>query len=270
MSEQALPSRTQLVLIPSFNTGGPRLVQTVRDARRHWSPVWVVVDGSTDGSAEAILAEAGAGADLRVFVLPRNLGKGAAILHGAEEAMRQGFTHVLTMDSDGQHPADRIPEFMQLAAAHRGSMILGDPIFDESAPSIRVRGRRLSNWWVHVETLWGGIGDSLFGFRVYPLSDLVAVMHSTRYARRFDFDAEAAVRLFWRGIAAVNCRVPVRYLRADEGGVSQFRYVRDNCLLTWMHLRLVAGFLLRLPLLAARRLRAGNPMPNEDEERATR
>jgi hypothetical protein len=44
----------------------------------------------------------------------------------------------------------------------------------------------------------------------------------------------------------------VRYLRAEEGGVSHFRYFRDNVLLTWMHVRLVFGFLLRLPVLLAR------------------
>ena len=47
----------------------------------------------------------------------------------------------------------------------------------------------------------------------------------------------------------VNLPAPVRYFRPEEGGVSHFNYVRDNALLTWMHLRLFFGFLLRLPLL---------------------
>jgi hypothetical protein len=65
--------------------------------------------------------------------------------------------------------------------------------------------------------------------------------------RRFDFDPEAAVRLSWRGVRAVNLPAPVRYLSAAEGGVSHFRYLRDNALLTWMHTRLALGRLLRLP-----------------------
>ena len=76
--------------------------------------------------------------------------------------------------------------------------------------------------------------------------------------RRFDFDTEAVVRLAWRGVRPINVDAPVRYLRADEGGVSHFRYGRDNALLTWMHLRLVLGFALRLPSLVARRI-AGRP-----------
>jgi hypothetical protein len=71
--------------------------------------------------------------------------------------------------------------------------------------------------------------------------------------RRFDFDVEAAVKLVWAGLAPINQPAPVRYLRPEEGGVSHFRYVRDNALLTWMHVRLMVGFIVRLPVLAARR-----------------
>jgi hypothetical protein len=72
--------------------------------------------------------------------------------------------------------------------------------------------------------------------------------------RRFDFDAEVAVRLCWRGLTPRNMPAPVRYFRPEEGGVSHFNYLRDNALLTWMHMRLFIGFWLRLPLLAWRRL----------------
>ncbi len=133
-----------------------------------------------------------------------------------------------------------------------GAMILGVPVFAADAPALRRQGRRISNWWANLETLWAGIGDSLFGFRVYPVAELRAVMEAHRWMRRFDFDPEAAVRLCWRGVPLVNLPAPVRYLRACEGGVSHFRYGRDNALLTWMHIRLMLGFLPRLPYLAWR------------------
>jgi glycosyltransferase involved in cell wall biosynthesis len=217
----------------------------------------VVVDGSDDGSASPLQAAAASDAGLRVMVLPNNQGKGAAVLHGMAAAAAAGFTHALTMDADGQHPADAIPRFMALSAARPTAMVLGEPVFGPEAPMVRVRGRRLSNACVNLETLWHGIGDSLFGFRVYPVQPLMTVMLAHRWMRRYDFDAEAAVRLGWKGLPAINVRVPVRYLRADEGGVSHFRYGRDNVLLSWMHLRLGAGFLLRLPMLVARKLKSG-------------
>ena len=248
-------SSTHLVLIPSYNPG-EKVFETVRAARQHWTPVWVVVDGSTDGTAEGLIEMAGSDDGLRVMVLPQNQGKGAAVLHGLELASRMGYSHVLTMDSDGQHPADRIADFMAASMQQPDAMILGLPVFDEHAPSLRVKGRRISNWWANLETLWSGIGDSLFGFRVYPVEPLRRVMKGQPWMRHFDFDPEAVVRLCWRGVRPVNLPATVRYFRKDEGGVSHFRYLRDNMLLTWMHARLFAGFLLRLPYLLARRARA--------------
>lgn len=224
----------------------------MRAARQHWSPVWVVVDGSTDGTGEGLQRMAADDPGLRVLALAQNRGKGAAVLHALEHAAAAGYSHALTMDADGQHPAGCIVEFMAASQRAPHAMVLGVPRFDASAPALRVKGRRISNWWVNLETLWAGIGDSLFGFRVYPVAPLLAVMRAQTWMRRFDFDPEAAVRLCWRGVAPLNLAAPVRYLRADEGGVSHFNYWRDNVLLTWMHLRLVLGFLLRLPLLALR------------------
>jgi glycosyltransferase involved in cell wall biosynthesis len=246
-------SSTHLVLIPSYNPG-VKVDDTVRAARAQWSPVWVIVDGSTDGSGERLLAMAENDPGLHVIVLPRNGGKGAAVLAGLDAAAARGFTHVLTMDSDGQHPVELIPAFMAASQTAPDAMVLGFPKFDASAPQIRVQGRKLSNVWTDVETLWAGIGDSLYGFRVYPIVPLAAIMHRHGWMRGFDFDPEAAVRLCWAGVRPIRIDAPVRYFRATEGGVSHFNYCRDNVLLTWMHLRLLFGFLWRLPVLAARRL----------------
>lgn len=247
-------SRTHVVLIPSYDTGR-KVLETVRGARTHWNPVWVVIDGSTDGSDDLLREAAKHDAGLRVFVLARNQGKGAAVLHGLREATASGFSHALIMDADGQHPVDHIREFMSASKRAPHALILGKPVFDASAPRVRVIGRRVSNGWANLETLWSGIGDSLYGFRVYPIEPLIAVMARRRWMRRFDFDVEAAVRLVWRGLPPINLSAPVRYFRPEEGGVSHFHYLRDNLLLSWMHARLFTEFLLRLPWLVWRRLR---------------
>jgi glycosyltransferase involved in cell wall biosynthesis len=247
-------SDTHLVLIPSYNPG-PKVFRTVHDALDHWAPVWVVIDGSTDQSAEHLSAMAAVQPGLRVFILPQNRGKGAAVLFGLCEAQAQGFTHALTMDSDGQHAAERIGAFMQASMAQPQAMVLGVPVFDASAPGLRVKGRQISNWWANLETLWAGIQDSLYGFRVYPIEPLISIMRRQLWMRRFDFDVEAVVRLSWRGVPPINLPAAVRYFRPEEGGVSHFNYWRDNALLTWMHFRLFWGFILRFPLLLARRAR---------------
>ncbi|HEX7605599.1 MAG TPA: glycosyltransferase family 2 protein [Usitatibacter sp.] len=251
-------SASHLVLIPSYNPGA-MVYETVRGARSFWNPVWVVVDGSTDGTAEGLKKLAQDDPGVRVVVLPKNAGKGNAVLHGIGLAAAEGYTHALTMDSDGQHPAASIPEFMERSRAEPGAVVLGVPVFDSSAPMLRVKGRKVSNWWANMETVGLGIEDSLYGFRVYPIADLVAVMHGQPWMRRFDFDPEAAVRLVWRGLKPVNIRAPVKYLKPEEGGVSHFNYYRDNALLTWMHLRLLLEFFVRLPFLLRRKYRRQAP-----------
>jgi glycosyltransferase involved in cell wall biosynthesis len=249
-------SPSHLVLIPSYNTG-QRLLQTVTEVRAVWSPVWVVLDGSTDGSADRLQAMAAGDASLRLIILPRNRGKGAAIRAGLEAAAGAGFTHALAFDADGQHPAAAIPRFMAASAAQPAAMILGVPVFGPEAPALRVQGRRVSNWWANLET-GGRIADSLFGFRVYPVTPLLAVMRASRWMRRYDFDPEAAVRLCWSGVPAVNLPAPVRYVPTAEGGISHFHYLRDNAWLSWMHLRLMAAAVTRhLPVM----LRLSPPRP---------
>lgn len=246
-------STSHLVLIPSYNSGA-KLIETVAAAQVHWRPVWVVIDGSSDGSGERLAAKKRDDRGLRVLWRDENGGKGAAVLDGLRAAAAAGFSHVLVMDADGQHPAAAIPEFMRLSRARPEAMILGVPVFDRTAPRLRIVGRQVSNTLVRLETL-ADMGDSLFGFRVYPLVPLRRFMEASRFMRRFDFDAEAVVRLSWAGVPAVKVPVPVRYFPAAEGGVSHFRYARDNALLAMMHARLLAGFLARLPQLKARRVK---------------
>ncbi len=256
-----------LILIPSYNTGRI-LPGTVKEALDQWPDVWVVMDGSTDGSEkwlEPLVAEY---PGLKVIVIPQNGGKGAAVLHGTRLAAEAGFTHVLTMDADGQHPSNMIAKFMKLSEAYPDGALMGKPVFGPEAPQLRVQGRKLSNGWTDIETLGWGIPDSLFGMRLYPIQPLLRAFDSTSWARRFDYDTEIAVRLAWQGLPILEVPTPVRYLSKDEGGVSQFRYFRDNSVLTWMHARLLLGFFARLPRLLLMRLcKGGNPLkgvsPNE-------
>jgi len=242
-------SSSHFVIIPSYNTG--RLLPiTVEEALNEWLPVWVIIDGSDDNSEQLLKPlQAKHPETLKIIKLANNIGKGAAILHGLTQARAYNYTHVLTLDADHQHPANYISKFMALSLKNPSSMILGMPEFDASAPMLRVKGRKISNWWANLETLGWGIKDSLFGMRVYPIEDLMTVMQSTSWARRFDFEPEVAVRLAWLGVSVLNISTPVRYILKEDGGISQFKYGRDNLLLTGMHIRLFSEFLLRLPVL---------------------
>ena len=250
-----IASQTHLVLIPSYNTG-PLLLETVEDALAYWNPVWVVIDGSTDGSDIAL--QELAAKDPRVHLIRRehNGGKGAAVATGVAQALASGFTHVLTMDSDGQHPADHIPAFMATSQAHPDALVLGLPVFGPEVPLERLYGRKISVGITRFEILGTGIGDPLFGFRVYPAEPLKRALDSTRRARGFDFDPEVAVRMVWAGVPTINLPAPCRYLLKTEGGISHFRYLRDNLKLIWLHLRLIGQVPWRWPQILHRRIEA--------------
>lgn len=237
-------STTHLVLLPSYNTG-PRLREVVAEVLRHWLPVLVVIDGSTDASDQPVAELARTEPALTVLVLPRNSGKGAAVLAGARAALDRGFTHALVMDADGQHPAGSIAEFMAASLRQPEALVLGRPVFPANIPPERLHGRKLSVGLVHLELLGAGIADPLFGFRVYPLGPLLATLGPRRGGRRYDFDTEAAVRLAWAGVPPCNLAAPVRYFSRAEGGVSHFHYLRDNATLVWMHTRLIVELLFR-------------------------
>jgi len=248
------------VMIPSYNTG-PLLEVTVKNALAVWDDVFVIIDGSTDGSADTLdQIPTGPSQNLIVHQLPVNQGKGSAILTGLNLALEAGFTHALAMDADGQHPADFVQKYMAAGEKYPEALVLGQPVFDASAPALRVNGRKVSNWWANFVTMWWGIKDSLFGMRLYPLVPLKKAFASTSFARRFDFDPEVVIRMCWTGTPLLNLPTPVKYLTEQEGGVSQFRYLRDNTLLTWMYFRLLIGAILRSPILICRALKGGNPL----------
>lgn len=241
-------STSHLVLIPSYNTGRA-LLETVTEALQFWRPVWVVIDGSTDGSGEQLAEVESKLVGLRVISLPTNQGKGGAVMRGMQAARAAGFQYALVMDADGQHPADRIPVFMQLMAENPAGMVLGMPEFGADAPFARKHGRLIGNFFANVETLWGGVFDSLFGFRAYPIQASLLILEHSRLGRRYDFDTLLAVQLYWAGVRPVNVKVPVKYLSATAGGVSHFRYIKDNLMLVRLHLYLLAAMLPRIPAL---------------------
>ncbi len=191
--------QTHVVLIPSYNTGA-RLFETIAGVRQRGLPVVVVIDGSTDGTADAVTRMAADDPALFVRVLPVNQGKGAAVSHGLELALSKGFTHALTMDADGQHSAAHIETMIAESLAHPEAMVLGVPVFDDSAPRIRVLGHGIANFWTALVTAGGGIGD--FAVRISCVSDRAAAPHLRgdvgHAALRFRFRGGDPAMLAWR------------------------------------------------------------------------
>jgi len=235
------------VVVPVYNHGKP-LMKTVERLAPFDLPIIIVDDGSdeaTKGSIAAIARRPG----VTLVALPRNGGKGAAVMAGLRAAAAAGYSHAVQVDADGQHDLDDLPKLLAAARAHPQALICGAPQFDASVPRSRLYGRQLTSFWVAIETLSLSMPDTMCGFRVYPLAACCALLDSVKLGRRMDFDIEIAVRLRWRNVRIVP--VPTRVIY-PEGGTSNFRLVRDNGLISKLHCKLVLGMLIRLPLLLRR------------------
>ena len=215
----------------------------------------ILVDDGNDAETQRLLAECAAQTPGVTLVrLEKNKGKGGAAAKGFEKAAELGLTHVLLIDADGQHDAGRAVFFLEESEKHPDTVICGLPEFDETAPKSRVTGRKISNFWAAVVTLSARLKDVHCGFRVYPVDAAARITRFPFMDRRMGFDTEILVRLYWKKVFPVFYPVKVRY---PEGGISNFRVVRDNIRISLMFSRLFAGMLLRLPLLIVMGIKRG-------------
>ncbi len=213
------------ILIPCFNH--PTTVAAVVSAAQKFGPVLIVDDGSTLPLPEMSNCE--------IVRLKRNSGKGAALRAGFQRAMELGFTHAITMDSDGQHFAENLPKFISLAQEQPDALLIGvRDFFAAGCPTHRRRSNAVSSFWFRVET-GVRLGDTQCGFRCYPLA--LAQKIKTR-SGRYAFELEFMVRASWVGTHLVA--VPVKCTYAPEQmRLSHFRPIKDLSHITLMNVGLV-------------------------------
>jgi glycosyltransferase involved in cell wall biosynthesis len=213
----------------------------------------IIVDDGNDDETQALLVQCAAKTPGVTLVrLKKNSGKGGAVTGGLKKAAELGLTHVLQIDADGQHDADKAAFFLEESAKYPDMIICGYPEFDETAPRGRINGRKISNFWAAVVTLSTELKDVLCGFRVYPVDASLRITRCLFLDKRMGFDPEILVRLYWKKVFPVYHPIKVSY---PSGGVSNFRMVRDNIRISLMFSRLFFGMILRLPLLIAIRIK---------------
>ena len=212
------------IIIPCFNHAAT--VAAVVRAAQAYCPVLVVDDGST--------VPLPALPDCTMIRLELNSGKGAALRAGLQRAAELGYTHAITMDSDGQHYAEDLPKFLEAAKVRPESFIIGvRDLVAAGCPKHRQRSNAASSFWFHAET-GVRLRDTQCGFRCYPLALAnKLVVKSQRYA----YELEFMVRAAWIGTAIVA--VPVKCTYNDGIRNSHFRPVVDLWRITSMNIKLV-------------------------------
>ena len=222
------------ILIPTYNN--PRTIRTVVNAVRALLPEVVVIDDASGEENRVEVEKLGQEGLAHVRRRKANGGKGAAVKTGFLFAKELGYTHALQVDADGQHALEDIATFLEMGAKNPEAVILGQPIFDETAPMHRKILRKVTIFWTRREVGSDRVGDPLCGFRLYPIE---ASIRTNTIGDRMDFDPEIVVRLAWTGMLILQLQTKVRYLTASEGGISHWRAFEDNWLIAKMHTRLM-------------------------------
>ncbi len=236
------------ILIPCYNHG-QALVGVIESLQSVQLPVLIVNDGSDQETTDIINTLCEAYQGVSQLHLSQNTGKGGAVMAGLKQLYRDGYTHGLQVDADGQHDLKCIPKLLEVAADSPGKLISGQPIYGDSVPKARLYGRYATHISVWIETLSFQLKDSMIGFRVYPLQPCCELFSRKQLGTRMDFDIEVLVRLYWQGVDIEYVPVEVHY---PENGISHFSGLKDNLRISWLHTRLMTEMLPRIPALVKR------------------
>lgn len=217
-----------LIVVPVFNNEGA-VSGVLAGVAALGLPVLVVDDGSTDGSASALDAF-----PVHRIRFPENRGKGLAIRRALSWAEERGFSHIITLDADGQHSPGDIPRFLDKIREAPEAVIIGKRDFGRGVPGGSRFGRRWSNLWIRIAS---GVAtpDSQSGFRAYPVRPLSRLKY---LGSRYEFEVEVLVRAVWAGLPLEWVDVSVRYFPPAER-VSHFRPLKDNARISWIYTLLV-------------------------------
>ena len=222
---------TFVAVIPAYDCAGS-IDSVVADARQYVDTVVVVDDGSRDQTS-TIASRAGA----TILRNPRNLGKGASLRRALAWA-RGTYTHVVTMDGDGQHLASQLPVVMAAARSSPKAITIGQRIIDAEVVSPnKLFGNRFANRWVEI-ACDERIPDTQSGFRIYPVE--VTLDLGTR-ADRFAFETEVLIRAVHAGLCIQSVPVDVYYPPANER-TSHYRPFVDTVRIIFV----VLGLIFRL------------------------
>lgn len=216
--EQRFEQLKACVLIPTYNNAGT-LADVLGDVLKYTTHIIVVNDGSTDDT-ETILQTF---PNVHAVAYTPNKGKGMALRTGFKEAVKLGYEHAITMDSDGQHFAKDVVEFLTWLDAEPDSLLIGARNMEqETVPGKSSFGNRFSNFWFWVNT-GVRLQDTQSGYRSYPVAKLADKKYFTN---KYEFEIEVIVRAEWSGIQVRCVPVSVFYPKPEER-ISHFRPFKD-------------------------------------------
>jgi len=218
-----------ITIIPTYNN--PLTIKNVAfDVINHGYELIIIDDGSST-VVESLFTEV-VKENIIFLRHNENQGKGNAIITGVTKAKELGYTHVVSLDGDGQHLASQSK--LLIEACTGDEIIIGARNFEiDNIPNGSKFGRWFSNFWARWDT-GQEITDSLSGFRIYPISILSLPIKTSR----FDWEMEVIVRHADANKKIKEVVIECYYPTAEER-VSHFRKFSDTMAIVWVHIQIL-------------------------------
>ena len=235
-----------MFLIPFYNH--PKTIKKLVEILSKFNiDIMIIDDGSDDLSKEVLKSLNASNLNknltknkLMLFTSHQNKGKGSALKIGLELAQNLGYTNAFCLDADMQHDLKNINEFFNTCKNNQSAIICANPIYGTDAPKERLKGRKITNFWVNINTLSKDIKDAMCGMRIYPIKEIMPICkHCSTNA--MEFDIEILVRSKRAGLKILWCDAKVTYAK---DGISHFKYFKDNLKISLFHAR----YFLNLPI----------------------
>lgn len=161
-------------LIPYFNHP-ENINKLLNSLLTYQLPIIIVDDGSNPPITNVLTVNSPL-----IIIIRHNInqGKGSAVMAGMKKAVEMNFHSCFQIDADAQHDLLKIKEFLEIYKHSADTLICAKPVYSADIPKSRLYGRKITAFWVYINTLGAVKEDSMIGMRIYPLTKISSILKS--------------------------------------------------------------------------------------------
>lgn len=183
----------------------------------HIKNLWIINDGSTDGTGERIVSLMDRYPAVQGVYLRNNKGYGAAVQIGLRQCLEDRCDYAVCLHADGQYPPELMPRFLETMQEKRWDILQGSRLSSGSAlsggmPLYKFIAGKVMTFFENL-TFNLRMSDYHSGYLFYSGQTLRRIPFY-KFSKSFDFDLECIASARANNLAIGELPIPTRY--ADE------------------------------------------------------